>query len=218
MKDEKQGRIISLTIDGKTFEAPEGQKLLWVALEHGIYIPHLCAIQERETPEASCRLCFAEVKGKPGPVMACAEGVFEGMEVETETPRVLRLRRRAAELLIASHPADCPRCGKNRRCELQRIAQKLKLKLKPRRLRFLPRPLPADSSHPALLLDPGKCLLCGRCVWVCRERVKCGVLHFTHRGFDTRISTFLGVPLSQTRCTGCLACVRACPVGALVEK
>jgi len=111
-EDEKQGRIISLTIDGKTFEAREGQKLLWVALEHGTYIPHLCAIQERETPEASCPPLLRGGEGEARTGMACAEGVFEGMEVETETPRVLRLRRRAAELLIASHPADCPRCGR----------------------------------------------------------------------------------------------------------
>ena len=209
---------ISITIDGKRIEAQEGEKLLWVALDHGIYIPNLCALREREAPAASCRLCFVEVKGKPGPVMACAEMALEGMEVETSTPEVSRLRKSAAELIIASHPADCPGCGKNRNCELQRIARHLRLKLRPRRLRSLVYDLPADTSHPALFFDPNKCLLCGRCVWVCRERSKCGVLHFTRRGFETRVSTFMDVPLSETPCTGCLECVRACPVGALAEK
>ncbi len=209
---------ISLTIDGKRIEAQEGEKLLWVALNHGIYIPNLCAVKEREVPAASCRLCFVEVKGKPGPVMACAEMVSEGMEVETSTPEISRLRKSAAELIIASHPADCPPCGKNRKCELQRIARQLKVKLKPRRLRSLVHDFPVDISHLALVFDPNKCLLCGRCVWVCQERGKGGVLHFTQRGFDTRVSTFMNVPLSETPCTGCLECVRVCPVGALVEK
>jgi bidirectional [NiFe] hydrogenase diaphorase subunit len=209
---------IAITIDGKRIEAQEGEKLLWVALDHGIYIPNLCASREREVPAASCRLCFVEVKGKPGPVMACAEMAFEGMEVETSAPGASRLRKRAAELLIASHPADCPKCGKNRNCELQKIARHLKLKLRPKRLRPLVHDFPVDLSHPALVFDPNKCLLCGRCVWVCKERGKSGVLHFTQRGFETRVSTFMDVPLSETPCTGCLECVGVCPVGALTGK
>ena len=211
-------KTISIIIDGKQIQAVEGEKLLWVALENGIYIPNLCILKEMEIPAASCRLCFVEVKGKPEPVMACVEVVHDGMEVQTETPMASRLRRRAAELLIASHPADCPRCGKNRRCELQKIARHLKLKLRPGRLRPLVHDFPIDQSHPALIFDPNKCLLCGRCIWVCREICKRGVFHFTRRGFETRVSTFLDAPLSQTFCSGCLECVRVCPVGALVEN
>ena len=211
-------KVVSITIDGKRIEAQEGEKLLWVALDHGIYIPHLCALREREVPAASCRLCFVEVKGKPGPVMACAEMASEGMEVETSTPEISRLRKSSVELLLASHPTDCPRCGKNRNCELQRIGRYLRLKLRSRRLRSLVHDFPVDISHPALVFDPNKCLLCGRCVWVCKERGKRGVLHFTQRGFETRVSTFMDVPLSETLCTGCLECVRVCPVGALLEK
>lgn len=209
---------VSITIDGKQIGAARGQKLLWAALDNGIYIPNLCFLREREIPDASCRLCFVEVKGKKDPVMACVERVYEGMEVQTGTPRVLRLRKRAAELLIASHPADCPRCAKNRRCELQKIAGHLKLKLRPYRLRPLVHDFPLDRSHPALTFDPNKCLLCGRCVWVCKEKSKNGVFQFTRRGFATRISTFMDVPLSETSCKGCLECVRVCPVGALMEK
>lgn len=214
----KNDQMISLTIDGKSILAKEGERLLWVALDHGIYIPNLCALPDIEPLPASCRLCSVEVKGKIGPVMACTEGVYEGMEVYTDTPKVSRLRKSAADLLIASHPTDCPNCGKNRRCDLQKIAHALKLKLRPRRLRALVHDFPVDRSHPRLLFDPNKCLLCGRCLWVCKERCGVGVFHFTHRGFGTRVSTFLNVPLSETPCTGCLECVKVCPVGALLEK
>jgi formate dehydrogenase major subunit/NADH-quinone oxidoreductase subunit G len=130
----------------------------------------------------------------------------------------MRLRRSAAELLIASHQTDCPHCTKNRRCELQRIAHHLKLKLRPNGLRSLLHDFPVDESHPALSFDPNKCLLCGRCVWVCKKKVGCGIFQFSRRGFNTRLSTFSDSPLAETSCTGCLECVRVCPVGALAAK
>lgn len=211
-------KTISLTIDGKMIKAEKGARLLWVALDQGITIPNLCLLRDMKTPPAACRLCLVEVAGKPEPVPACTEEVYEGMVVRTTTPRVLRLRRTAAELLIASHPTHCRDCGKNRSCQLQTIAVDLKLKLKPHRLRSALHDFPLDRSHPALVFDPNKCLLCGRCVWVCQERTGLGILQFTHRGFATRISTFMDKPLAETRCTGCLECVRVCPVGALLAK
>lgn len=211
-------KTITLTIDGKMIVADKGARLLWVALDNGIYIPNLCMLHDMEIPPASCRLCIVEVDGKPEPVTACTEEVDEGMTVRTESPRVLRLRRTAAELLIASHPTSCAACGKNRSCQLQSLARHLKLKLKPDRLRPLVHDLPVDRSHRALLFDPNKCLLCARCVWVCKERTGLGILQLTHRGFETRISTFMDKPLAETRCSGCLECARVCPVGALLAK
>jgi bidirectional [NiFe] hydrogenase diaphorase subunit len=98
---------ISLTIDGKKIRAHAGETILWAALDNGIYIPNLCAIQERIHPSASCRLCFVEVGGENEPVMACTEPVKEGMVVNTHGKNALRLARTSAELLIASHPIDC---------------------------------------------------------------------------------------------------------------
>jgi bidirectional [NiFe] hydrogenase diaphorase subunit len=209
---------VTITIDGKKVASTEGARLLWVALDNGIHIPNLCMLREMATAPAACRLCLVEIDGKTEPVTACTEEVYEGMTVRTATPAVLRLRRRAVELLIASHPANCPSCDKNRNCQLQVLAKSLKLKLKPDRLRPLVHDLPLDRSHPALLFDPNKCLLCGRCVWVCKERTGLGILQFTHRGFETRVSTFMNKPLAETRCTGCLECVKVCPVGALLAR
>ena len=151
---------ISLTIDGKKIRAHEGDKILWAASENGIYIPNLCAIQEKAQPSASCRLCFVEVEGENEPVMACAETVREGMVVSTRGKNALRLARTSAELILASHPVDCAHCLKNRSCELQRIAKHLGIKLKTKRFRKLERNLPIDESSSLFIYDPNKCVLC----------------------------------------------------------
>jgi len=209
---------IELTIDEKTILADEGEKILWAALDNGIYIPHLCAVREAAEPAASCRLCFVEVEGYPRPVTSCTEPVKEGMAVRTRSPRVDRLVKTAFELLLSDHHLDCARCPKNRACELQKIARERKLRLKNVRFPQLERNLPVDDSHPLFSFDPRKCVLCGRCVWACRERAGVGVLGFAYRGSVRRVTTFAGVPLAQTNCNGCGECVKSCPVGALYLK
>jgi len=206
-----------LVIDGRKISAPEGEKVLWAALDNGIYIPHLCAIREAEEPQASCRLCFVEVEGYPRPVTACTEPVREGMIVHTKGPQALRLARTSLELLLSSHPVDCAHCPANRSCELQRIAQYLKVKLTSKRFRRLPREFPVDTSSPLFIYDPNKCVLCGQCVWVC-QKLGTGVLGFAYRGFQRRVTTFGDEPLGSSACAECGECVRACPVGALSFK
>lgn len=130
-------KTVTLTIDGRKIKASEGAKVLWVALDNGIYIPNLCAIREASFPSASCRLCFVEVAGKDSPVAACTETVAEGMVVNTRGAKALRLARTALELLIASHPVDCATCPRKGSCELVKITSHLKVKLKTKRLRKL---------------------------------------------------------------------------------
>jgi bidirectional [NiFe] hydrogenase diaphorase subunit len=209
---------ISLTIDGKQINATEGEKILWAALENSIYIPNLCAIREKMQPSASCRLCFVEVEGENEPAIACTQPVKEGMVVHTRGRNALRLARTAAELLIASHPVDCGHCLKNRSCELQKIAKHLGIKLKTKRFRKLERNLPIDESSSLFIYDPNKCVLCGKCVWVCQEKLGIGAIGFTRRGFKRMVSTFEDQPIAKSRCNQCAECVKACPVGALVFK
>jgi bidirectional [NiFe] hydrogenase diaphorase subunit len=208
---------VHLNIDGKTVTAVEGEKLLWAALDNDIYIPNLCAIRN-ETEPAACRLCFVEVAGKEQPVAACKLEAVDGLTVNTRGEKALRLARRGFDLIMASHPEECAHCSSNRRCELQKIARHLKMSLKTRQLRKILRELPLDSSHPVLSYDPNKCVLCGRCVWVCRERLGIGVLGFTHRGFQRTVNSFSGRLADEPKCQACGECAKVCPTGALALK
>jgi bidirectional [NiFe] hydrogenase diaphorase subunit len=208
---------ITLTIDGRPVQAAHGEKLLFAALDAGIYIPNLCAIRG-VTPHAGCRLCMVEIDGRSEPTTACTEEVADGMIVRTDTPRVRRLQRTAFELIMASHPVDCKNCPKHGNCELHRIASFLKTSLKTKRLRKKERNYPIDDSHPAIILDRNKCVLCGRCVWVCAEKKGIGVLSFSFRSDRTIIDTFCGDRLADTDCDGCGLCADLCPVSSIIRK
>jgi len=213
-----KAKSLSLIIDGKKIRAVEGEKILWAALDNSIYIPNLCAIKEKNEPFAACRLCFVEIEGKDMPVTACTTPVTEGMVVNTKGSTALRLARTAFELLLASHPVDCAHCPKSGSCELQRIAKHLGVKLNTKRFRKILPELPIDSSSPVFTYDPNKCVLCGRCVWVCQEKLGIGAIGFAHRGFQRIVTTFADEPIGKSRCQGCGECVAVCPVGALVFK
>lgn len=204
---------VTLFIDGREIEAIEGEKLLWVALENSVFIPHLCAVKEQVLPFAACRLCFVEVEGKPRPVTACTEPISRGMRVKTRSEDVDRLVRAGFELIMSNHHTDCKNCPGNGACALQKIARERKIPLRPRNLARLEQNLPVDDSKEGIVFDPNKCVLCGRCVPACRENGT-GVIGLAHRGFDRRLTTFGDIPLGETACNGCGACVDACPVGA----
>ena len=210
--------MVTLTIDDNEIRTRTGYSVLWAALDNGIYIPNLCAIRDAARPEAACRLCFVEVEGKEQPVTACTTTVTDGMVVNTRGTNALRLARSGFELLMASHPVDCAHCASNGSCELQIIAHHLKIKLKSKRLRKLLRELPIDYSTPLFIYDPNKCVLCGRCVWVCRQHVEMGDLGFAYRGFARMVTTFYDEPIGQYRCKECRECVTVCPTGALAFK
>lgn len=211
-------KTVSLIIDGKEVKAREGENVLWAALDNGVYIPNLCALRDASEASVSCRLCWVEVEGKSQPVTACTQTVEQGMVVNTRGAGALRLARTALELLLASNVVDCAHCLASGSCELQKIAAHLGVRLKARRFRKILRNLPVDSSNPLFIYDPNKCVLCGRCIWVCRERLGIGVLGFAHRGFKRRVTTFGDEPIGETRCEGCGDCVTICPTGALCFK
>ena len=208
---------INLAIDDKKVQAKPGEKVLFAALDAGIYIPNLCALRGVR-PHTGCRLCFVEIDGRPRPVIACTEEVAEGMVVRTDTKNIRRLQRTALELLLASHPIVCKSCPANGNCELQKIASFLHIKLKQKRFRTKHRELPIDDSHPDITLDPNLCILCGKCIWACNEERKIGALNYAFRGDRTIISAFGGDLLADTRCDGCGLCAEVCPVGAISKN
>ncbi len=211
-------KTVSLVINGKEVKARKGEKLLWAALDNGVYIPNLCALRDASESAASCRLCWVEIKGRSQPVTACTETVEEGMVVNTRGEAALRLARTGLELLLASNVVDCAHCPASGSCELQKIAGYLGVKLKTKRFKKILRNLPVDSSNSLFTYDPNKCVLCGRCIWVCRQRLGIGALGFAHRGFNRRVTTFGDEPMGEARCEECGDCVTACPTGALCFK
>jgi len=213
-----KAKTVSLIIDGKEIRASKGENILWAALNNGIYIPNLCAIKGKSEPFASCRLCFVEIEGIDIAVTACTTTVAEGMVVNTKGAKALRLARTALQLLLASHPVDCAHCPRSGSCDLQKMAKHLGVKLKTKRLRKILPELPVDSSSPLFIYDPNKCVLCGRCVWVCQEKVGKGTIGFAYRGFRRMVTTFGDEPIGGSSCQDCSECVAVCPVGALVFK
>jgi len=210
--------MAKLIVDGREIEAQDGITLLQACLDNGIYIPNLCYLKEMEDPPSSCRLCFVEIEGYRQPVTSCRVRIQEGMVVKTGTERVRRLRRTAFELLLSVHRVDCKNCPANRRCELQRIAKHLHFGLKLKRLEKIERQVRIEDDHPFIQYVPDRCVLCGRCVFVCREKNGQPMISFARRGLDTVISFFGQEDKAVDICEQCYACVEVCPVAALLPK
>ena len=211
-------KTIHLSIDGKEIECVEGEPLLWVALDHSIYIPNLCMTREMTEPYGACRLCYVEVEGEDWPVTACSKKVKEGLVVNTKGATSLRLARTAFELILSNHPVDCAHCLKSGSCELQKIAKHLGVKLNTKRFRKFLRDLPIDETSPVLTYDPNKCVLCSRCVWYCQTKIGIGAIGFAYRGFQRWVTTFDNEPVGLSECRERIELAKICPVGAFVAR
>jgi NADP-reducing hydrogenase subunit HndD len=212
--------IVHLKIDGKSVEVPKGSTILDAARKLDIDVPTLCHLNLEGTPmvnkSASCRICVVEVKGRRNLAPACATPADEGMEVRTNTIRVLNARRTVLELLLSDHPKDCLICAKSGNCELQDLAERFCL----RENRFDE----GEQSHyardisPALIRDMDKCVLCRRCETMCNDVQTVGVLSGVNRGFKAVVAPAFEMPLEESVCTFCGQCAAVCPTGALVER
>jgi len=211
--------FIQLTIDGQEVKAEPGTRILKVAMDSQIYIPNLCYIPEADLPFGGCRLCYVEVEGR-GLVTACTQPAEDGMVIHTQTPAVNRLRRTAFKLMIAYHHLDCRSCWKNKACDLQKLAAKIKVKLKtPEDFRALPSDLfLLDTTNPFMIYDPNRCIICGKCVWVCQNQNGETLIDFAYRGYETRLRLSSHISMIEERCTSCSECVDICPTAALQHQ
>jgi len=210
--------MVRLLVDNKEIEVEEGATLLQACLDNEIYIPNLCYLEGMDNPAASCRMCFVEIEGEDKPVPSCTIRVADRMVVRTDTAPVRRLQRTAFQLLLSVHHVDCGGCPANKKCELQRIARFLKVGLKPKHLELILKEAEIDEVHPFLDYYPNRCVLCGRCVFVCRKNHGQTFLTFAGRGLETVVSSYGVQDLPSLACEKCLACVEACPVGAIVLR
>ena len=210
--------MITLLVDNKKLVVEAGTNLLKACLDHDIYIPNLCYIEGMNHPSASCRLCFVEIEGEEHPIPACTVQIRTGLVVKTESPRVRRLQKTALQLLLSVHHVDCRNCPANRKCALQNMAKFLNVGLKPKRFDLFLKQVQIDRRHPFLDYYPNRCVLCGKCVHVCRGRNNQAQLTFAERGFDTVISFFVNSESPSPSCGTCRACIEVCPVAAILPK
>jgi len=210
--------LITITVDNTEIEAEPGANLLHTCLEHSIYIPNLCHLKDMAPAPASCRLCFVEIEGMDQLVASCTIQIWGSMQIRTDTPEVRRLQKSALQLLLSVHDVDCKPCPANKHCALQDIAKFLNISLKPKHLQKQLKEKAVIEEHPCLTYYPNKCVLCGKCVHVCRQQHELPMLAFAGRGFDTTVTAYGVAHKTGDECGSCLVCSDICPVGALIPK
>jgi len=207
------GKMVNLKIDGKEVQVDEGTNLIEAAAAAGVHIPNLCYLKGMKGIGA-CRLCVVEVEGGKAPVIACNTKVKEGMMIATRTERVQEIRKFVIDLILSMHPLDCMTCTKAGVCNLQQYAYDFEIKESSfTRKKF---GYPTDEANPFIKRDPEYCVLCSRCVRVCKAQGT-NVLEFSGRGVGAKVVTAQDKPLQESGCTFCGSCVDACPVNALLE-
>jgi len=206
--------MVSITIDGRALSVAENKTILEAARENGILIPTLCYLKEINEIGA-CRICVVEVKGSERLVAACNTPVAEGMEIVTNSPRVIEARRANLALILSEHDCHCPTCVRSGNCSLQTLAMNLNVLDQPYAVK-LPRN-DWDASLP-LIRTQSKCISCLRCVDVCAKVQGMNVWDLLGTGLHAHVGVAGGKKLTEANCTYCGQCITHCPVGALRER
>lgn len=207
--------MVNITIDTRKIQVPKNYTVLEAARYANIDIPTLCFLKDINEIGA-CRMCVVEIKGARSLQAACVYPVSEGLEIYTQTPRVREARKVTLELILSNHDKKCLTCVRSRSCELQKLAEELNIK----DVRFEGERIdhPIDELSPSIVRDPNKCILCRRCVNMCKNVQKVGVIDTNERGFKTIVGSAFNKSLADVPCINCGQCITVCPVGALREK
>ncbi len=208
--------MINIKINGVAVSAPKGSTILQAARIANIDIPTLCYLKDINEIGA-CRICVVEVKGARSLVTACVYPINEGMEIFTNTPKVLDSRKKTLQLILSMHERKCLSCVRSENCELQKLCHDLGVEdegyYDGEIIKY-----ELDTLAPHMIRDNNKCILCRRCVAVCNANQGVGVIGANERGIKTHIGSAFEQSLAATSCISCGQCIAVCPVGAIYEK
>lgn len=205
---------VNIKINGIDISVPAGFTVLEAARLANIDIPTLCYLKD-VSETGACRMCVCEVSTARALQAACVYPVSEGLEVKTNTKKVRDARRATLELILSAHDRKCLTCVRNRNCELQKLSDDLGVTEIPFEGEM--NEYQIDDLSPSIIRDNNKCILCRRCVNVCKSIQTVGVIDTAERGFKTKIVCAFEKSLSDVACVNCGQCIIVCPVGALKE-
>lgn len=207
--------MITLIIDGIKTQVPKGTTVLDAAKSLNINIPTLCFLKDLNEVGA-CRMCVVEVKGARTLQASCVLPASEGMEIKTNSKKVRESRNMIMKLILSRHERECLTCSRNLNCELQKLAEEMDIKdviFEGEKIKYA-----LDEASSSIVRDQNKCILCGRCISVCKNVQGTSIIAFARRGVKTTVTTSFDKGLAEVPCISCGQCIKICPVGALKEK
>ena len=207
--------MVKIKINGKEIEVEEGLTILKAAKKLGIKIPSLCYHPDIP-PTSACGICVVKLANQGNKyVRSCSMIVEEGMDIITHDAEINTVRKGVLELVLSAHPNDCLNCIRNGECELQVAAADFGVRNS--KYDNIKQNHPRDESAGSIVLNPEKCIKCGRCVVVCQQMQNVHALGFVNRGFETYFAPS-AVSLKDSPCVDCGQCAAHCPVAAIYEK
>lgn len=206
--------MVSLTINHKKVQVPEGTTILKAAAAVGIKIPTLCFLKDLNEIGA-CRICCVEVEGKETLVAACNTLAEEGMVIYTGSQKAQYARRMNLQIILSQHDFRCAACQRNGSCALQKICADMNINAMPFKPHFEPDNW--DESFP-LIRNASKCIKCMRCVQICDKVQDLRIWDIVNTGKRTSVNVSGQRKINESECSLCGQCITHCPTGALRER
>ncbi|MEA3410910.1 MAG: 2Fe-2S iron-sulfur cluster-binding protein [Pseudomonadota bacterium] len=201
-------------LDGEEVPFEPGQTVMQAVLAAGHYIPYLCYHPEFK-PHGSCKVCIVEVNGRTA--ASCTMPAEAGMEVATRTDELVAGRQMLVQMLFVEGNHFCPSCEKSGNCLLQAVAYELGIMSAGLDHLFPNRPV--DASHPEILLDFNRCILCELCVRASAEADGKNVFALSGRGITKHlIVNAESGRLADTDIAVTDKAMDVCPVGVILRK